>query len=107
MFNFDVEVEAGWLFLLGVASIYVLEIGICAFLLKGSKDYGRAKNILIQHSVSSIISSCLMIILFRGGHAPIINIQMNCNGILALYGITWAISVFAFVRLIELLNEKG
>lgn len=106
MFNFDVEIEAAWLFIIGVVCTYVLEIGISIFLLKENARWRQTKNILIQYNVSSMISSYLMIILFRRGRTPILSIQMNCNGILALYGITWAISVFAFVRLIELLNEK-
>ncbi len=99
----DVENEVGWLFLICTLAVYALEIGACRSVLKDCK---KAKNILIGYNISSIASFCLLLALFAGGVAPVFHFQMECNGALALYGITWASSQYCFVRLISLLNEK-
>ena len=100
----DVENEAGLMFTLCTLGVYVMEIGVCWSILRGRRE---EKGILIGYSVSSIISFCLLLTLFAGGTVPTIQLQTDCNGVLALYGITWAVSQFCFVRLIRLLDGKN
>ena len=99
----DVEAEAGWLFLIGIIIVHLLEIVICLIRLH---ENSRAKKVLMTYTVLSIISIYLLVILLRAGRSLILNIILNCNGVLALYGIVWAGNMLCFVKLIEHVQEN-
>ena len=99
----DEEVEAGWLLLIGIITVHLLEIITCLIRLH---ENSRAKKVLITYNILSIISIYLLIILLRGGRSLILNIMLNCNSVLALYGIVWAGNMLCFVKLIEHVQEN-
>lgn len=99
----DVEVEAGWLFITGIAVTYIIEWIICFKQLKG---YSQIKHTLLGYNISSVATIYLIIILLRGGISPILKLQMDCNGVLALCGVMWISNIFCVVKFIGFIKKS-
>ena len=102
----NVEAEAGWLFIAGVVIIHIVELSVCLPLLRERKE---ARKKLLTHSVLSLLSFCLLFLLCCGGLSPIllgVEDDIECNTLLALYGLVWAGSVISMVNLVERLAKE-
>lgn len=100
------EAEAVPLFIIGVIFVHIIELLGGMHLLRNKPK--NAQHKLIGHVVSSLLSFILLFLIFASEEFRLfgfIQIQDSIN--LALYGITWAISIYFILQLIELLTKPS